>query len=310
MTEPVLVIMAAGMGSRYGGGGLKQVDPIDDDGCVIMDFSIFDAIRAGFKRVAFIIKEEMLESFKAAIGDRIAKHMEVTYCFQRLTDIPEGETIPEGREKPWGTGHAVLSCLGKVDAPFAVIGADDYFGPSAFKEIYNFLINAKDDEKYRYAMVGYELNNTLSENGHVARGICSVDENGYLTNVTERTRIERRADGPAYTEDDGATWVSLPGNSVVSMNVWGFTPGFLKELGAKYAAFFQNDLPKNPLKGEFFLPAAVNELLQEGKATAKVLHSADRWYGVTYHEDKATVVAAIKDMKAKGIYPEHLWKEN
>lgn len=305
MKKPVLVIMAAGMGSRYG--GLKQMDPVDDNGHIIMDFSIYDAVRAGFEKVVFIIKKENEALFKECVGDRVAQSMQVEYVFQDIHNLPEGYSVPEGREKPWGTGHAVLSCLSAVDGPFAVINADDYYGKEAFQIIYDFLTSHQDNEKYQYTMVGYYLKNTLTENGHVARGVCTANAEGKLTGITERTRIEKHADGPAYTEDDGKTWTKLPEDTIVSMNMWGFTSGILQELNDRFACFLEKNLPKNPLKCEYFLPFVVDELLKENKAEVTVLKSPDRWYGVTYKEDKPVVVEAIKAMKAAGLYPEGNW---
>ena len=305
--KPVLVIMAAGMGSRYG--GLKQIDPVDEQGHIILDFSIFVAKRAGFEKVVFIIKKENEEMFKETIGNRMAKIMDVEYAFQELTNIPEGFSVPEGRVKPFGTGHAILSCADIVDGPFAVINADDYYGEDAFKVIYDYLSSHEDDDKYRYTMVGYILENTLTENGHVARGVCVTDEKHQLVGIHERTRIERKGDGAAYTEDEGETWVEIPKGSIVSMNMLGFTYSFMGELKARFPKFLEENLPKNPLKCEFFLPSVVGELLEEEKATVEVLKSEDKWYGVTYKEDKPVVVAAIRKMKADGKYPEKLWEE-
>lgn len=301
MNKPVLVIMAAGMGSRYG--GLKQIDPVDDFGHIIMDFSIYDAKMAGFEKVVFIIKEENLEVFKETIGNRVEGKMEVSYAFQKLDNLPEGFAVPEGRVKPWGTGHAVLSAIDQIDGPFAVINADDYYGRHAFEAIYNFLSTTEDDDKYRYTMVGYALENTLTENGHVARGVCVTDENQYLTGITERTHIAKRGDGAAYTEDDGETWVELPMDATVSMNMWGFSQSFLKELQAGFPVFLTEALKTNPMKGEYFLPTAVNNLIAEDRATVTVLKSMDKWYGVTYKEDKAVVVDAIRKMEESGVYP-------
>ena len=307
MKKPVLVVMAAGMGSRYG--GLKQIDPVDKQGHIIMDFSIYDAVKAGFEKVVFIIKRENEADFKAAIGDRMSKVIEVEYVFQDLHNLPEGYEVPEGRVKPWGTGHAILSCLGTVDAPFAVINADDYYGSHAFQIIYDYLTSHEDDEKYRYTMVGYVLENTLTENGHVARGVCVTDENGYLQEINERTHIEKRGDETAYTEDDGATWTVIPEGSIVSMNMWGFSQSILKELKDRFAKFLDENLEGNPMKCEYFLPFVVDELLGEDKATVQVLKSLDKWYGVTYKEDKPVVVAAIQALKDSGLYPEKLWEE-
>ncbi len=307
MKKPVLVIMAAGMGSRYG--GLKQIDPVDEHGHMIIDFSLYDAKQAGFEKVVFIIKKENEEIFKEVIGSRIAEYMEVAYVFQDLQNIPEGFTVPEGRVKPWGTGHAVLSCIDIVDGPFAVINADDYYGRKAFQVIYDYLASHEDDDKYRYTMVGYRLENTVTDNGHVARGICTTNEAGELIAIHERTRIEKHADGIAYTEDEGVTWTTVPGNTLVSMNMWGFTESILKELQKHFPAFLEKGIKENPLKCEYFLPEVVSGLLADGKATVAVLSSADKWYGVTYKEDKPVVVAAIRSMKDNGIYPEKLWEE-
>ncbi|MEG0691630.1 MAG: sugar phosphate nucleotidyltransferase [Oscillospiraceae bacterium] len=304
--EPVLVIMAAGMGSRYG--GLKQIDPIDEQGHIIIDFSIYDAIRAGFKKIIFIIKHEIEADFKEVIGDRISKFVEVNYVYQDLNNLPEGFTVPEGRVKPWGTSHAILSCLSKVDGPFAVINADDCYGADAYKVLYDYLIQDPKNE-FDYAMVGYILENTLTDNGHVARGVCSTTDDGYLACIDERIRIEKKPDHTAYTEDEGATWVTIPKGSPVSMNMWGFQASILKVLNDRFAEFLENNLEKNPMKCEYLLPTVVGELLKEKKATVKVLHSADRWYGVTYKEDKETVMNAIKELKEKGVYPTNLWEE-
>lgn len=307
MKKPVLVIMAAGMGSRYG--GLKQMDPMDPQGHIIMDFSIYDAKKAGFEEVVFIIKKENEADFRECIGDRISRIMKVSYVFQDINHLPEGYSVPEGRVKPWGTGHAVLSCIGTVDAPFAVINADDYYGSHAFQMIYDFLTSHTDDEKYHYTMVGYVLENTLTENGHVARGVCVTDENSCLIGINERTRIEKRPEGAAYTEDEGATWVKIPEGSTVSMNMWGFSAAMLKELEVRFPSFLDQAMKTNPLKSEYFLPSVVSELLAEKKADVKVLKSRDKWYGVTYKEDKPVVVNAIRMLKEEGKYPERLWEE-
>lgn len=307
MKKPVLVIMAAGMGSRYG--GLKQIDPVDEQGHIIMDFSIFDAKRAGFEKVVFIIKKENEADFKEAVGNRMAEQMEVAYVYQDLHNVPEGFEVPEGRVKPWGTAHAVLSAIDEIDGPFAVINADDYYGRDAFQVIYDYLATHEDDDKYRYTMVGYKLENTVTDNGHVARGVCDTNEAGELVRITERTRIEKRNGGIAYSEDDGASWTELPGDTLVSMNMWGFTRSILDEIKAGFPAFLEKGLASNPMKCEYFLPAVVSTLLEEGRATVAVLASADKWYGVTYKEDKPVVVQAIKKMKAEGRYPEKLWGE-
>ncbi len=304
MDKPVLVIMAAGMGSRYG--GLKQIDPVDEQGNKIIDFSIYDAIRAGFKKVIFIIKKENEQDFRTCIGDVVKGHIEVEYVFQELSDIPEGAVIPEGRIKPWGTAHAVLSCRKVIEGPFAVINADDFYGREAFRVIYDYLANNRDDDKYRYGMVGYELRNTLTENGYVSRGVCSTDADGYLTDIVERTHIEKDGEGAKFTEDDGATYTAIDPESIVSMNMWGFTKGFIDETDKSFRRFFSETVPGNPLKAECYLPGVVDELLKADKATVKVLKSTDRWFGVTYKEDKPFVMESIKALKEKGEYPESL----
>jgi len=304
--KPTLVIMAAGMGSRYG--GLKQIDKIDAQGDIIIDFSIFDAIAAGFGKVVFVIKHAIEKDFKEAVGDKISKYIDVEYVFQELDKLPEGYSVPEGREKPFGTGHAVLCAKDAIDGPFAVINADDFYGRGAFEKIASFLNSTVDDDKLRYAFVGYELHNTLTENGYVSRGVCVVDSDSYLETINERTRIEKHGDVAEYTEDGGETWVSLPKESYVSMNMWGFSQSILKELEDRFKVFLDEKIPQNPLKGEFFLPFVVDELLSEGKATAKMLPTSDVWHGVTYKEDKPLIAKAIADMKAQGIYPEILWK--
>ncbi|MBR3691680.1 MAG: nucleotidyltransferase [Clostridia bacterium] len=305
--KPALVIMAAGMGSRYG--GMKQIDPVDDFGHIIIDYSVFDAYRAGFRKVVFIIKEQNRADFEETIGRRIGNKMQVEYVYQQLEDIPEGFSVPEGRVKPWGTAHAILSARNAVKEPFAVINADDYYGITAFREIYNYLSSAQDDDKYRYCMVGYRLYNTLTENGSVGRGVCEVSPEGELISVTERTKIYKRGEGAAYTEDDGATFTELSPDATVSMNMWGFTPSLLPELAARFADTLRRGLAENPLKCEYFLPSAVSALLSEDKATVRVLSSPDRWYGVTYKEDKPTVVAALKSLRDAGLYPEKLLED-
>lgn len=305
MDKPVLVIMAAGMGSRYG--GLKQIDPVDDEGDKIIDFSIYDAKRAGFEKVIFIIKKENEEDFRAAIGDKVANSIEVEYVFQELTDIPAGCSIPEGRVKPYGTAHAVLSCRNIINGPFAVINSDDFYGKETFKLIYDQLTAEQiDDGKQHYCMVGFKLGNTLTDNGSVSRGICSLDENGMLADIVERTKIIKTENGAAFTED-GENYEDISTDSITSMNIWGFTKEFIKELEEAFDKFFRNDLPNNPLKGECYLPFVVNDLLKAGKADAKVLTTSDAWFGVTYQEDKPFVKASIKELKDKKVYPVDLW---
>lgn len=305
--KPTLVIMAAGMGSRYG--GLKQIDPVDEDGHIIMDFSIYDAKEAGFGQVVFVIKRENEKEFKEAIGDRIGRHIDVSYVYQDLSALPQGWEAPQGRVRPFGTGHAVLCCKDVVDGPFAVINADDHYGRHAFECLYQYLTTHVDDERYRYCMVGYILGNTLTDNGHVARGICRTDDKGYLVGIQERTHIEKRGTGAVYTEDGGNTWMDIDKDSIVSMNMWGFSTSIFKELEERFTAFLEKGFREDPLKCEYFLPTVVGGLLAEGKATVEVLRSSDQWYGVTYKEDRPTVVGAIRKMKEEGRYPALLWEE-
>ncbi len=304
MKEPILIVMAAGMGSRYG--GLKQMDPLGPEGETILDYSVFDAHRAGFRRVIFLIKHEIEADFRRLVGDRISRHMEVSYAFQEINALPEGFQAPEGRVKPYGTGHAILCCRALTDAPFAVINADDYYGPHAFQQAYQALKDARDGEKAHYMMVAYSLKNTLTENGYVSRGVCEVDEKGLLRDIHERTHIISSCDGPLYTED-GEIYHLLSGDSPVSMNMWGFTPSLMAELENRFRGFLEEDLPRNPIKAEFFLPFVVNDLLQEKKAEVQVLRSEDRWWGVTYQEDRGQVKDALQKLTDTGLYPAPLW---
>ena len=301
--KPVLVVMAAGMGSRYG--GLKQIDPVGSKGEAILDYSIYDAHQAGFETVVIIIKEAIKKDFMETVGARLEKApVEIRYAYQELSCLPEGYAIPEGRTKPWGTGHAVLCAAEAIDgAPFAVINADDYYGKSAFQTIYNKLSQGTDP--YGYCMVGYELANTVTENGSVARGICNIDAEGNLTQVVERTRIEQYEGGIHY--EDGDKWVDVAPETIVSMNMWGFMPSFLEEIQARFPVFLETALPQNPLKAEYFLPLPVSQLIEEGKATVQVLTSPDRWYGVTYAADKPMVMEALRSMRQQGLYPDGLW---
>ena len=306
--KPVLVVMAAGMGSRYG--GLKQIDPVGSQGEAILDYSIYDACKAGFETVVIIIKEAIRKDFMDTVGKRLQKApVEIRYAYQELHKIPAGYTVPECRTKPWGTCHAVLCAKEAIDgAPFAVINADDYYGSDAFRTIYSNLCNARDGECYDYCMVGYELGKTVTENGSVARGVCQTDGNGFLTTITERTKIEKYPGGIHYTEDGGESWEDLPEDTIVSMNMWGFTPSFLEEIEDRFVPFLDKAMVENTAKAEYFLPMAVEQLLTEKKATVRVLSSPDKWYGVTYAADKPMVVAALKAKTAEGLYPDGLWK--
>jgi dTDP-glucose pyrophosphorylase len=305
MDKPTLVIMAAGMGSRYG--GLKQIEPVSDQGELIVDFSLYDAILAGFDKVVFVIKEEMEADMRALLDEGAGQHIEIEYAYQRLDDLPAGYALPEGRVRPWGTGHAAMTARHLVRGPFALINADDYYGPHGFQLLFDYLSTAKNDEKARYAMVGYVLKNTVTENGHVARGVCRIGENGFLNGIDERIKIERHSDGIAYTEDD-KTWVPLAENATVSMNLWGFTEGFMDELETGFSLFLDEALHVNPLKGEYQLPSRVDELIQEGLASVRCIMTNDRWYGITYTEDRDSVVSALQSMKDRGIYPDKLWR--
>ena len=304
--KPVLVVLAAGMGSRYG--GLKQIDPVGSCGEAILDYSVYDAHEAGFETVVIIIKEAIRKEFMETVGARLAKApVEIRYAYQELDKLPEGYAVPKERTKPWGTSHAVLCAKKEIDgAPFAVINADDYYGKSAFKVLYKALAEAADGEKMNYCMVGYELSKTVTENGSVARGVCVADDQGYLSAITERTRIEQYEGGIHFTED-GENWTDLSADTIVSMNMWGFTPSFLEELENRFPAFLDKTLAENPAKGEYFLPGVVEQLLLEQKATVKVLTSPDKWYGVTYAADKPGVVAALRGFTAEGKYPDGLW---
>ena len=308
MEKPILVVMAAGMGSRYG--GLKQIDPVGSQGEAILDYSLFDAHEAGFETAVIIIKDAIKKDFMDTVGARLQKApMEIRYAYQELDKLPQGYTVPEGRTKPWGTCHAVVCAREAIgSAPFAVINADDYYGKAAFREIYNYLSAHGDDDKYRYCMVGYELGKTVTDNGSVARGVCQVNEQGYLESVVERTKIEKCEGGIRFTEDDGKTWTPLGDKTTVSMNMWGFTPSFAAESQARFPAFLDKALQENPMKGEYFLPSTVSALLAEDKATVKMLYSPDKWYGVTYAADKPVVVEALRTMTAQGLYPDGLWK--
>jgi len=304
MKKPILLIMAAGMGSRFG--GPKQIEPIDEHDHVILDFSVFDAIRAGFEKVVLIIKKEMEQDFEERVGKRIRPHVQLEYAFQSLDKLPEGYAIPEGRVKPWGTAHAILCAKEHLDAPFAVLNADDFYGADAYKKIYDFL--SKEHDESEYAMVGYQLGNTLSDFGSVARGVCEIGENGKLKTLTERLKIEKRDGAAAFTEDDGATYSPLALDTLVSMNLFGLQRSVLDEFETRFPTFLDENLPKNPLKCEYLLPRVLDALMQEGKISIEVLETSARWHGITNRPDLPILKAAIRRMKDEGQYPEELWK--
>lgn len=305
MNKPILVIMAAGMGSRYG--GLKQIDPIGRNGEIILHYSLYDAMKAGFRKAVIIIKKENEQDFRAVVGDDVGRHMEIAYAYQDINDIPAGFAVPEGRVKPWGTGHAVLAARGLVDAPFCVINADDFYGAGAFKMCYDHLCSLKDEGDM--TMVGYLLKNTLSETGYVARGVCATDEGDHLTEIKERTHIISTVDGPLMSEDM-QTYTRLSPDTVVSMNMWGFPVSMMQHLSDSFPRFLTERMPANPLKAEFFLPTVVDEEMQAKRATVTVHITPDKWYGVTYHEDKQAVMDAIGHMTDQGQYPTPLWQED
>lgn len=300
MQEPTLVILAAGMGSRFG--GLKQITPVDEHGHAIIDFSLCDAYRAGFRRVAFIIKHEIEADFKAVVGRRAEKYFDVRYVYQQIENLPEGYSVPEGRTKPWGTGHAVLCAAQAVDGPFAVINADDFYGRTAYTALYDYLTGERPENEH--AMVAYQLKKTVTESGSVARGICRV-EDGFLTDVVERTRIEKRGSDAAYTED-GENWLPLSGELPVSMNCWAFSHSMMDELIKRFPAWLDENVPKNPMKCEYFLPSVANALIKDGEGSVRVLNCHETWYGVTYKEDLQSFKDAMKRMRTEGIYPEAL----
>ncbi len=301
--DTALVIMAAGIGSRFGG-GIKQLEPVGPNGEIIMDYSIYDAIEAGFDQIVFIIRKDIEEDFRAVIGDRIeavckAKGVGVAYAFQSLDAIPEGFTVPEGRSKPWGTGQAVLTAKGLVDRPFAVINADDYYGKEAFVQLHEFL--CREGEPGQYAMAGFILKNTLSENGGVTRGICQVDGKGYLTDVVETRNIVKTVSG---AEVDG---VAVDPESYVSMNMWGLRPEFMEALEEGFRSFFQTAVAADPIKAEYLLPIYIGQLLRDGKVSVQVLPTTDKWFGVTYREDKPAVVQSFERLIGAGVYQSPLF---
>lgn len=302
--KPTLVVMAAGMGSRYG--GLKQMDPIGSNGELIIDFSLYDAKAAGFETVVCIIKKEIEQDFKALMDTGAAKKMNILYAYQEIDSVPDKSRVPAERTKPWGTGHAVLQIKNIVDGPFAVINADDYYGKEAFVSIYNYLTNVADENAYDFCMAGYSIEKTLTENGHVARGVCNQTVDGYLSDIQERTKIQINDGRIQFTEDD-MTWQNIPSGTLVSMNFFGFTRPFLNELEERFPRAFEDILKTNPIKGEFYVPLVVGELIKEKKATVKVLPTNEQWYGVTYQDDKPLIVQAMEKKKADGEYPGGLW---
>lgn len=314
--KPTLVIMAAGMGSRYG--GLKQVEKMTDTGEIILDFSLYDAMMAGFDRVVFVIREEHRDIFRELVDERAGRFMTIEYAYQDKGDLPEhikeemekkAPGIFETREKPWGTAHAIYACRDLIDGPFAVINADDYYGPGGFVSVYDFL--AKEEESagpMKLCMAGYVLRNTITENGHVARGVCQMDDEGHLVSIVERTKIMRRPEGIAFTEDGGKTWTVLPDDSLVSMNFWGLSAGMMDVFSEELETFFEKDFLGNPEKCEYLLPTVIDAKIKEGKATVQVIPCSETWCGVTYKEDKEDVKQALQAKKDAGLYPEKLWK--
>jgi dTDP-glucose pyrophosphorylase len=305
MIEPGLIVMAAGIGSRYG--GLKQVEPIGPEGEIILDYSIYDAKQAGFGKIVFVIKKEIQQAFQGRIEQTIGQQYDIAYAFQELGNLPQGIEVPQGRRKPWGTAHAVLNCQHLIDSPFAVINADDFYGRTSFQALSAYLRTAQDkDDVYDFCMVGYNLKNTLTDHGYVARGVCTVDQAGYLEEVRERTRIEKFNGEAKYTEN-GETWIDIPGDSLVSMNMWGFTPSVFNELGVRFSHFLDG-YRDNLINAEYFLPDVINQLLEEKRAMVKVLQTQEQWFGVTYKEDRIRVKNAVQELIQQGVYPENLWR--
>ncbi len=306
MITPTLIVMAAGMGSRYG--GLKQIDPVGPHGEVIIDYSVYDALQAGFGKVVFVIKPEIEAEFRATIGKHVEPRCETVYVYQSLNELPPGFSAPPERGKPWGTAHATYSCRDAIDGPFAVINADDFYGQTSYQLLADYLRDAEDTERYYdYCMVGFTLEKTLTDHGYVSRGICRVDDEGYLIDVRERTHIEAFDDGVKYTED-GERWVDIPAGSIASMNMWGFTPSLFDELTRRFATFLQNN-QDNLERAEYFLPNVVGDLVKEDLARVRVLETDARWFGVTYQEDRAWVKRAIRTLIDQGVYPERLWEK-
>ena len=304
--DKTLVILAAGMGSRYG--GLKQIDPVGPNNSIIIDYYVFDAIKCGFNKVVFIIKKENEQLFREVIGDKVSKYIRVEYAYQSTDMLPEGFAVPEDRIKPWGTAHAIYCCKGIVNEPFMVINSDDFYGRGAFENISNWIEKTDfTSDLYKIAMSAYFLKNTLTDNGTVSRGVCDVNEKGQLVDVVERTKIKRVDGVISYTEDE-ENWVALPEECVCSMNCWGFPASVIDEIEKYFVDFLKNEVPTNPLKSEFYLPFLVRDLLSEGKCTVDVLETKDKWFGVTYKEDKPDVVRSVQALVDNGVYPEELWK--
>ncbi|MFI3250476.1 MAG: sugar phosphate nucleotidyltransferase [Eubacteriales bacterium] len=303
--KPVLLVLAAGMGSRYG--GLKQLEPISKYNQLIIDYSVYDAKRAGFEEVIFVIRPEMEELFSETIGKRLEGQIKISYAHQTIDDIPQGCTLPEGRTKPWGTAHAALAARKLINGPFATINADDFYGADAFQILYNHLSTSQkgEDGKYHHSLVGYRLENTVTEHGTVSRGVCTVDEHNRLLKVEECPRIEKGEHAPRYTPNDGKDWITLPPETTVSMNLWGLDNHYLEEAWTRFEKFLHE--MTDPLKNEYYLPTVTEQLLQDDKTEVEVLSSEDMWYGITYLEDRPSVVEAIQGMTQRGIYPENLW---
>ena len=303
--DKTLVILAAGMGSRYG--GLKQIDPVGPNNSIIIDYSVYDAVKAGFNKIVFIIKKENLELFKEVIGDNVAKHVKVEYVFQSTDVLPEGFTAPEDRVKPWGTAHALYCCKGVVNEPFVVINSDDFYGSGAFSRLSKWIDETEfTTAPYKFAMAGYYLKNTLTDNGTVSRGVCEVNENGQLVDVVERTKIKRVNGVVSYTED-GEEWFELPEEAFASMNCWCFMPELIDEIEKYFIKFLSTEVKENPLKSEFYIPLLVRDMLAAKKCTVDVIETDDKWFGVTYKEDKPDVVKSITALVNEGKYPEKLW---
>lgn len=303
MKKPILVVMAAGIGSRFG--GLKQMTPFGVHGESLIDYSLYDALQVGFERVIFIVNKRIHDDFRQLVGRHVESRMEVQYVMQELDDLPQGLSVPEGRAKPWGTGHAILACRDVIDAPFCAINGDDLYGRDALRKMYEYLSSSL--EPYHYSMVAFELKNTLSENGYVSRGICQASEEGYLKSIVETVHIIPSVDGPLYTED-GQLYHRLPEDTMVSMNIWGLTPEFIDVLKEEFPRFYQTAMETNPLKAEIYLPNVIGNLLKQERASVKVLHSKDKWFGVTNASDRPAVEAALRQMTQSGVYPDGLWK--